>query len=349
MPVGSIFQFATDRTKAQVLPFQWKKWFKIAVLLALSGAMTSGSCNFNFNSPAKSKAEKQKVEAARQEAGQDAAQVQSAAAVQPAQGQAQKSPVNPMAMVWLMAVLGLAAILLAVAFSWYVSPLTLGLFDFLTQGDLNLRGMLSRYRREGNDVFLFSWGFLLLNFIILGAVVTAAVIIKNAVVIGLAVIVSLLAIICLVLVAVAWPLVVGLMYLQKMSVMQALKKIIKDKLSIGQFLLLGLLNIGIGIVLGILGMLVFLAVILAVGLVFGLPVLAGVLILKALPALKIVLFIAGSIWAVLAVLTGIILGFALYAPLSLWSAYFNYAFLHRVHPELVFFAPPAEPTVQPVS
>lgn len=373
--LGEMIRFSWNRSKEILFPFQFKRWFKILIIVWLAAAGIQG-CNLNFNIPKKPatpspvriqpiipapqlpQVVKEKMDiggaaaAGEQTSTQLPAEKQtlsvSANAEYIAQVRAKMEPakpkINPMVVVPLIIGMILFGVSFMLFFMWLTCRFNFILLDTLITKKTAIRDPFRQYKEIGDSYFKWSLGFLGIS---LGAI--AVVILLTVILMGIAKGNAALSILSLVfgglpalLMALAMigigtavhDFVLPIMYQEKLPTMRALNQFRKSN-AFNFNLLVQYLLVVLGLwVLAMIVQAIVSIVALLGGLIAGAVVaIPGIILLKAVPLLKIPLLILG-VFLVIALIFAIAIAIGMVMlPVTIFFRVFALTYLTRLYPE----------------
>jgi hypothetical protein len=364
--VSNILHFSWSKTKELLLPFEFKRWIKIFVIVMLAG---SGGGNFNggnFNPPGQTPETQEEVTQAPatqstaqsplqdqlsqlppqghalddvQGIPQQAAQARSGQDTIVPQGldEGNQSPFNldqvPMPLLVFVIVL---LIFLGILWMWLSSRFNFILLDFMKTRELSIRKSFSERRTLGNSYFKWSLGFLALT-IGIGFLLMIPIVIGPALLIVSIPLVTVLGVVAAVIGTCVPDFVLPIMYQDQRLCMDSCKRFLSLKPGIGPIALYLLLKIGLGIAAAIVSMIVALLIFLAI-LIVGLMIgLLGNGLIAMIPALKGLLTVLGVIFLILGTLCALIAIGVATLPIPIFFRALSITYLVRLLPDYNLF------------
>ena len=334
--VGSLINLSWCKTKEILLPFEFKRWLKILLIVWLAGQGAGG----NFSLPNRPRSFPSQKQAQVQPVSPEAS---SAATTETISAQSLETAPSPTLTPqekakeafkklgpWLF-VLIVIFIVLALLFMWLSARFQFIFLELVIRRDISIGESFRKFGAHGNSFFLWSWGFI--GVFLAGSLLCflPAILFRQAAWLFLSLplfVIFLLA--AAVLGVVVSDFVAPMMYQDGLKTMGALNKFFVLKPKTSDLFVYFLLKIGLGVLAGVLTFVIMLVVGLAILLVGLLALLLGVVLVKIFPFLKVSLLVLG-------VITGIVL-FALSFGLAtlfvpIFFRIFSLGFLARLIPE----------------
>jgi hypothetical protein len=357
-----MIRFSWKKSLLILMPFNFKRWFKILIIVWLAGAGIGG-CNFNGRNPAKEKpatAPAAQTDQTSPSVQNQEATVQSPASSQPVQktneepavaqpsspagtnGTANKNAL-PKTNPGIIGALVLLLIAISIFFMWLNSRFNFILLDTLTTGSDVIKEPFVRHRETGNSYFKWSLAFtgcLIGAVIFLGIpfVLGAGILKGNVPLAAVLAILGVLILTCVILGfsvvgSVVHDFVLPIAYQEKISVFAAWKKFMDaGAFRLGSIIKYLLTAFGLSIVIGIIQTIVGLIVLLVFGIAGGLIAIPGFFLIKAIPAIKPILILIGILFAVVLFLMFLIVPGLVMLPAPIFLRAFALSYLTRLYP-----------------
>lgn len=366
--IGDMIRFSWDKSKDVLFPFNFKRWFKILVIVWLAGAGVQG-CSANFNVPGKPARPSSKVDVSQpspavtpQGAGtafapatvsETSVPAPDPTAVQtpPREEKRTQSPA-PVPVpkvdfgkwaVWIVpaVVLGLA---LMFVFMWLASQFNFILLDVIVTKNAVIREPFHQHRELGNSYFKWALAFAGVSLGVLLAIglliaVFIAAFKRNAILASLGGVLGGLLLITAFLVMGIVGLgvhhfVTVIMYREKIPVMAVLKQFLNAGACVwGQIFKYIFVLMGLGI-LAMIAQAIVSVIVWIGGLIAGaIVVIPGFLLVKALPLLKVPLIILGGLVLIAIILAVMVVIGMVMLPAAIFFRVFALVYLTRLYPE----------------
>lgn len=357
--IGEMMRFSWMKSSGILFPINFKRWFKILIIVWFAGAGIQG-CSVNFHAPGKpansspeatpSTTSSQAPRSQPQALSPDGTRALPAADVTYRFGTSGTGPgrsgsgSGPVWAVLLVAGVVLLGISITLFFMWFSSRIHFVLLDTLVSGRPALRAPFKKHKEIGNSYFQWSLAFFGIS---LGILLIAGLtgwglwwILKGHLVLGIAIGVPALLLVAAVflslflMASVMRDLVLPLMYREKIPAMRAVEKFLKaEHFTFGKVFQYLLVTFGLWVVASLVQGLVSVLVAIGALIAGGLLALPGILIVKALPLLKIPLIFLGVLVAAAIVLAVIVTIGMVMLPAAIFFRVFALAYLTRIDPE----------------
>lgn len=375
-----LIQFSFEKMKQLLFPFNFNRWLKILFILWLAGAAGSGGGirgteNWNKlrnqqahrpvptitaenNNPAAPGASSGDAGAPAPAASQISQAVPNATSILPP---SEPKPVSRTEQMkkeanekikkfwpWILAFFILVGLPLMVLMNWLHARFHFILFDFLVHQQLAIRDSFKRHKELGNSLFKFNLIFSAVLFVSVGGI--AALFFFGATGIILGVVLAIVWFIAILIISLGInDFVVPLMYHQNLKIKEAARLFWSQTFSGGRIFLYYLIKIGLKIVTGILGGLIFLIVLIVIGIPTGIAIALLAWLTSSVAALKtlgIILMVIVGIVAIAALLVGQSLATL---PIPVFFQCFRLGFVTNLLPQFVFLSEKEEGTETQIS
>jgi len=348
--ISSLIGFSWLKAKEILFPFNFKRWLKILLIVWLAGQAANGlGGGGNYSMP------EQALPAGETEEGEQA--TQPTVATQQSVPQTQRNDLDdttgipqgfpgaqslgaateteedglPPLPTGLMIALIPVFLILALTLAWLSARFNFLLLEFMVTRDILFKKSFQAHRAEGNSYFRWLLCFIGLSFLALVLFIVPSFFIKPLIWLSL-VLVLLLGLSASVISILVVDFVLPIMYQDKISCMEACRKLLGQKPNASSLLLYLVVKIGLGILSGIVVMVIGVAVaviIFVVGLVLG----AGANALSdAIPILQSILPAVSAIFILFGIGVALVVIGLLTLPIPIFFRAFALSYLTRIDP-----------------
>lgn len=379
--IGEMIGFSWKKSLEILLPFRFKRWFKVLIIVWLAGAGIQG-CSLNFNLPKFPKPTKKisipnvepikiqlppppqslteeapvaplstpagELEAPPEGEGQalspGMADPKRIVELQAAMKKSERSRINPAMVAPLAIGLGAAGFVLMLCLMWLSSRFNFILLDAIVARDVMIGKSFKVHQESGNSYFKWSLAFIGISVAVVLALGLCLIPVFKmakwspalAVLLGVLVALLLLSVLLTVLLVTisVRDFVVPVMYKEKGRIRACIGKFLRSNgFSKKEILKYLLVILGFGIVAGIVQAIVSIVVAIVGIIAGGIMAIPGIILLKAVPLLKLPILMIGVVLILALVVTVMVVIGMVMLPVAVFFRVFALAFLTRLYPD----------------